>query len=438
MSPQDDVFRAPTAIRPLRGSISVPGDKSISHRALILAALAPGSSVISGINAGGDVRATCDALERIGAASSPEWDKHVVEVKGCGWSGLREPDDVVDARNSATTLRSLLGVCAAVPLGVALSGDATLRRRPMLRVVEPLRAMGAWIDGRRGGDLPPLWVRGGRLRGLAWQSPVASAQLKTALLLAGLRAEGTTSVTEPARSRDHSERMLRAAGVRLTQDGLTVSVEGGQAPRAGDRRVPGDISAAMFLIVAATLVEGSDLTIRGVGLNPTRTGALDVLARMGADLTIDETEEHGGEPVGNVSVRASPLQAAHIGGAEVPRLIDEIPILAVAASQAAGRSVVSDAAELTIKESNRIDAVVAGLRAMGVDAEGTRDGLTVSGPARLRRARIDSRGDHRIARSFAVAGLASSEPLEIEGWSCVETSFPQWTRAVAAARGDPT
>jgi 3-phosphoshikimate 1-carboxyvinyltransferase len=423
--------------RALVGTVTVPGDKSISHRAVVLAGLAAGRSVVRGANLGHDVLATCRLLSALGARCTLDRDNGAVEVEGCGWEGLVEPGDVLDAGNSATTLRLLLGVCAAVALGAALTGDATLRRRPMLRVVEPLRAMGARIDGRAGGDRAPLWVRGGGLRAIAWRTPVASAQVKSAVLLAGLRATGTTSVTEPAPSRDHTERMLAAAGVDVGRSGRTVTISGpGDDLPPVDRRVPGDFSAAAYLLTAAALVPGSELTVAGVGLNPTRTGALDALVRMGADVTVERSGDDSGEPYGNVTARAAgELTATTISGDEVPRLIDEVPVLAVAATQAAGTTVIAGARELRVKESDRIDAIVAGLRALGASVEPRPDGLVIRGPTPLRSGTVDARGDHRIALASAVAGMISGARVEVAGWGSVETSFPGWTEIVARARG---
>jgi 3-phosphoshikimate 1-carboxyvinyltransferase len=348
---------------------------------------------------------------------------------------LREPDTVLDARNSGTTLRVLTGVCAAVPMGVVLTGDATLRRRPMLRVVSPLRRMGAVIDGRAQGRFPPLWVRGGGLRGTALRTEVASAQVKSALLLAGLGAEGETVVVEPRLSRDHTERMLGHAGVALARDGLAVRVPGGQAPLPRAWHVPGDTSSATFLAVAAVLADGSDLVVEDVGLNPTRTGALGALRRMGARLDLEPEAERSGEPAGSIRARASALRAIEIGPSEIPSLIDELPVLAVAATQADGTTVVRGADELRVKESDRIDAMVVGLTELGATVTARHDGMVIEGPTPLRGGEVDARGDHRIALAFAVASCAASGPVTIRGWECVDISFPGWESTLAAARG---
>ena len=425
---------AAPAAPPLRGTISVPGDKSISHRALMLAALARGTSTISGMNPGEDVRATARAVEALGVRVDLT-DEDNVEVEGYGLAGLREPADVLDLGNSGTSMRTLLGLCAGIEGLSVLTGDDSLRSRPMLRVAAPLRQMGASVDGRSYGDLPPMTVRGGDLRGIDAELNVASAQVKTAILLAGLRAKGSTSVTEPGPSRDHTERMLAAAGVEVRRDGTTCSVDGGAQPLARDWRVPGDTSSALYLIVAALLVPESELTVTDVLLNPTRTGALDVLVRMGADLTVEEREVSGGEPRGDVTARSSALAGTAVEPAEVPGLIDDLPLLAVAAAQAEGTTTIAGAAELRVKESDRIAAMVAGLRALGGAAEESPDGMTIRGPTRLAGGAVDSLGDHRVAMSFAIAGLVSDEGVKVSRWSCVDTSFPGFLDVLGRAQG---
>lgn len=421
----------------------MPGDKSISHRALIVAALASGRSVITNLNTGADVRATAGALAALGATCVVEegssGHRHVPDqmsravVEGSGFAGLREPATVLDAGNSGTTIRSMLGVCAAVPGLSVLTGDDSIRRRPMLRVVVPLRQMGARIDGRDNGDRAPLAVRGGDLTGCDHELSIASAQVKTALLLAGLRASGTTTVTEPGPSRDHTERMLASAGADVRVEGRTVSVTHGRDLQPGDREVPGDVSSAMFLVAAALMVPGSELVLENVGLNPTRTAAFEVLEKMGADLEVVET---GGrdEPVGTVTARHSSLTATTIEGDVVPRLIDEIPILATVATQAEGRTEIRDAAELRVKESDRISALGAGLRSLGADVVDEPDGFSIVGPSALAGGEVDSVGDHRIAMSFAAAGLVADSNVKVRGWSCVETSFPEFLDLLGRAQ----
>jgi 3-phosphoshikimate 1-carboxyvinyltransferase len=419
---------------PLRGVVTVPGDKSISHRALIVAALARGRARVTGLNPGDDVAATADALRLLGAViEAPNNDEAVVEGKG--WDGLHEPGDVIDARNSGTTLRLVTGLCAGVPGASVLTGDATLRDRPMLRIVSPLRQMGATVDGARHGDRAPLFVRGGPLDAIDLELPAPSAQVKSCVLLAGLRASGRTSVAEPAPSRDHTERMLAAAGIEVVRTGTTAALEGGRDPDAVDWVVPGDLSAAMFFVVAATLVPGSDLTIERVGLNPTRTEALNVLIEMGADIRVEAEGSSGGEPYGSLHVVHAPLHGVEVAGRRVGALLDEVPALAIAASQAEGETVVRDAAELRVKESDRIATMTEGLRAIGGDAEELRDGLVVRGPSSLAGGRVSSHGDHRVAMSFAVAGLVAESNVLVDGWSCVDTSFPGFLDVLGRAQG---
>lgn len=412
--------------RPLGGEIRVPGDKSISHRALIMAALASGPSLLARANFGADVKATARILGQLGAGCILDEDNRQVKVEGVGWAGLAEPAAVLDAGNSGSTMRMLLGVCASVPGLAVLTGDGSLRRRPMLRVVAPLRQMGASIDGRDHGNLAPLSVRGRNLTGIDIELPVASAQVKSALLLAGLNAVGETRVTEPRASRDHTERMLRALGVEVASADGVASVSGGAVWEGFKAIVPGDISSAMFLIAAAAIVPGSELALTDVGLNPTRRAALDVLAQMGSDVRWEETSSWLGEPVGTITISCRPLRGVEIEPALVPALIDEVPALAIVATQAEGETVITGADELRVKESDRIATVVAGLRSLGADAEELPDGLVVRGPTPLHGGEIDSHGDHRIALAFAVAGLVSPEKVRVIGWSSVETSFPEF------------
>lgn len=418
----------------IKGETAVPGDKSVSHRALIFSALAPGTSAIGGLNTGEDVRSTAGCLRSLGAEVSWLDDEATAVVTGPA-GGLTEPFDVLDVGNSGTTIRTLLGVTASVPGISVLSGDGSVRSRPMMRVVGPLRAMGADIEGRAGGTLAPLVVRGRDLRGLDHTLSVASAQVKTALVLAGLAASGTTRVVEPGPSRDHTERMLAARGVRVNVRGREVSVQGAQRPEPLDHKVPGDLSSAFFLIVAALLLPGSDLTLTGVGLNPTRLGGLEVLRMMGADLSWDVETIEGGEPVGSIHARHSALHGVVVDPDIVPTLIDEVPALAVAASQAEGATVVTGASELRVKESDRIEGIVQGLSSIGAEVEALDDGLVVRGPSSLRGGVVSSLGDHRLAMSFAVAGMVAKGDVKVQGWSAVGTSFPEFVGLVRSLRG---
>lgn len=398
--------------RALRGRVRVPGDKSISHRALILAALAAGTSRLEGLSPCDDVRRTAQALRALGV--------EVVDgtVRGGPW---REPEQVIDLGNSATSMRLLSGALSARPFLSVLTGDASLRRRPMERVAAPLRAMGAQIWTRRGG-LPPLAIRGGSLRGISWELPVASAQVKTALLLAALEAEGETRVREPLPSRDHTERLFEHLGLPLRREGDWLVAAPGRVPPF-ELTIPGDPSCAAFLVVGALLVPGSELRLEGICLNPTRTGFLEVLERMGARVEVEPRGRAGGEPWGDLLVRHRPLRGVEIAGELIPRTIDELPVLAVAACFAGGRTVIRDAAELRVKESDRIAVMVRELRSLGGRVEELPDGMVIEGGS-LRGGAVSAHGDHRVAMALGVAGLACPEGVRVEGAECVEVSFP--------------
>ncbi len=409
---------------PLRGAVAVPGDKSVSHRALLFGALSTGETRVRGILDAEDVHSTRKAVERLGAVVRPEGEELVVTPP----ERLREPDDVIDCGNSGTSLRLLAGVLSGVPGLSVLTGDASLRRRPVRRVIEPLRRMGANLSARDGDRVPPLVVRGGPLRGASHVQEVASAQVKSAILLAGLFAQGETSVTEPERSRDHTERMLSGMGVPVRVDGLTVAVGPGR-PRGGRVDVPGDVSSGAFFLCAAAALPGSEVTVRGLGVNPTRTGILDVLEAMGAEVLLAGEEEVAGEPRADVTVRARALRATEIRGALVPRLIDELPVLMAMATQAEGRTVIRDAKELRVKESDRLAAMGETLARAGARIELFEDGCAIEGPTPLRGVEVKTRLDHRIAMSMAIAQLFSrGEPVVLDDVACVATSFPSFFR----------
>lgn len=409
--------------RPLRGEVRTPGDKSLSHRAAIFAALASGRSRIRGYSAARDCSSTLACLQQLGVALEQSAGELVIEGRGSG--GFVEPDRVLDCGNSGTTLRLLLGALAGMNLYAVLGGDESLSRRPMDRVLEPLARMGARADGRVHGRYPPISLRGGRLHGIDFRSPVASAQLKSAVLLAGLRAEGETSVTEPAPSRDHTERMLSAMGAELRREGLTVSVRA-SALSPLDMQIPSDPSSAAFHIGAALILPGSEMVARDVNLNPGRTGFLAVMERMGGDIYIEDVREESGEPVGSVRVRSSVLSGVEIGGREVPSLIDELPLLAVIATQAGGTTVIRDAAELRVKETDRIAVLVNALQRMGANIEERADGVEVHGPTPLLAADLDARGDHRIAMALAVAAMAAQGQSTLLDPECVAVSYPEY------------
>ncbi len=417
---------------PLRGQLRVPGDKSISNRFPILAALAEGESHARGWLASDDTLATLRCMAALGAEiERPEEDE--VIVWGHGLRSLQEPTDVLYCESSGTTMRLLAGLAAGHPFTTILAGSEQLRRRPMGRVAQPLRQMGAIVLGRDGGNLPPLAIRGGGLSGIEYELPVASAQVKSAILLAGLFASGSTTVREPVSTRDHTERMLRAAGVSVTCEGMSVRVAPPASPLAPlTLDVPGDLSSAAFLIAAALLVPGSEVILENVGVNPTRSGLLDALLGMGAK--VESLEEHtsGGELLANLRVRtADGLEGITVAGAVVPRMIDEFPVLAVLATQAEGETVVQEAAELRVKESDRVATVVEELRKMGAQIEPTADGFVVAGPTPLRGTLVDAHGDHRLAMALAVAGLVADGETAIEGAECISKSFPQFPDLLA-------
>lgn len=416
-------------VKKLRGVLSVPGDKSISHRAVMLGALARGITEVDHFLMGEDCLATVACFKAMGVRiEGPVEGK--LKVHGVGLGGLQEPADVLDAGNSGTTTRLMMGILAGQPFCSIITGDESLRRRPMARVTGPLAEMGAVFLGREQNNLLPMAVRGGALKPIHFQSPVASAQVKSAILLAGLYAEGETSVTEPSPSRDHTERMLQAFGAAVRVTGNTVTLKGFPELQGLKITVPGDISSAAFLAVAAACLPDSEVTLQGVGINPTRDGLLEVLRQMGAGLEIVNERQQGGEPVADIKISGGKLQGTEISGALIPRLIDEIPVLAVAAAYAEGTTVIRDAAELKIKESNRIAAVARELKKFSVDIEELPDGLVIRGGKPLTGATCQSYGDHRIAMAMAVAGLGARGQSVIEGAQCIPVSFPGFNDAL--------
>ncbi len=406
-----------------QGSMTVPGDKSISHRAIILGALAEGVTEVSGCLRSEDCQRTLGAFRALGVEAEG-WEGDILRIYGKGLRGLREAADTLNCGNSGTTIRLLAGVLAGQPFLSLLTGDASLRRRPMDRIIHPLTQMGAEIWGRARDTLPPLAVRGGSLHGVTYRCPVPSAQVKSAILLAGLFAEGPTTVIEPAASRDHTERMLTAYGQRVERSEQEVTLIPAGTLQATPISVPGDFSSAAFLLVAGLILPDSDLTIEGVGVNPTRTGLLDVLQAMGAKVQVFPVDAETGEPRAHLRVRASRLQGVSIGGGLIPRLIDEIPVLAVAAACAEGKTVIRDAAELRVKESDRIRTIAAELSRMGVRTEELPDGLIIHGGRRLQRARCEGHGDHRVAMALTVAGLQAEGQTIVRDTACIRTSFP--------------
>ncbi|HWR55986.1 MAG TPA: 3-phosphoshikimate 1-carboxyvinyltransferase [Negativicutes bacterium] len=410
----------------LRGDVSVPGDKSISHRAVMFSSLARGATTVKGFLRGADCLSTVACMRDLGIRVEDRETEMV--IYGQGLYGLQEPADVLQAGNSGTTIRLLLGILAGHGLYAVLTGDDSIRRRPMGRIIQPLTQMGAEIYGRAGNTLAPVVVRGAAaLRPVTYHSPVASAQIKSAVLLAGLFLDGETTVIEPSLSRDHSERMLRAFGAKVVSRGVQSTVSGkASLVSPGVIDVPGDISSAAFLLVAGCIVPDSDILVRGVGVNPTRTGIVEALQQMGADLTLENPRDQSGEPVADIRVRSSRLKGITIGGDLLPRLIDEVPVLAVAAATAEGPTVIRDAAELRVKETDRIQTMARELANMGVTVEEKRDGMIIPGGAVFTGGRCDSHGDHRIAMSMAVAGLIARDATTIADAGSIDVSFPDF------------
>ncbi|TBR60871.1 3-phosphoshikimate 1-carboxyvinyltransferase [Westiellopsis prolifica IICB1] len=425
---QNLVIQPPASGLSLQGEIQIPGDKSISHRALMLGAIAQGQTQIKGLLLGEDPCSTASCFQAMGAEIS-ELNSELVTVTGIGLGNLQEPADVLNAGNSGTTIRLMLGLLASHPgRFFTVTGDSSLRSRPMSRVVKPLQQMGAQIWGRQGNSLAPLAISGQALKPIHYYSPIASAQVKSCILLAGLLTEGQTTVTEPALSRDHSERMLRAFGAKLDIDPETNSVTiTGPAQLVGQTViVPGDISSAAFWLVAGAIVPNSDLVIENVGVNPTRTGILEALAMMGADIQLLNEREVAGEPVADLRVRSSRLESCTIAGEIIPRLIDEIPILAVAAVFAEGTTVIKDAAELRVKESDRIAVMAQQLNKMGAKVTELPDGMEITGGTPLVATDLDSYTDHRIAMSLAIAALVATGKTTIHRAEAASVSYPNF------------
>jgi 3-phosphoshikimate 1-carboxyvinyltransferase len=423
----------------LRGSVSIPGDKSISHRSLMFASIAKGSSAIRGFLNGRDCLATLEVMGQLGVSIESQSATELI-VHGVGFDGLIEANSVLDCDNSGTTIRLLAGLLCGQSFCSLLTGTEQLCSRPMGRIANPLRDMGAVILGRRGGQLAPLALAGTRqsskLKSIRYEMPVASAQVKSAVLLAGLRASGQTTVIEPGPARDHTERMLLAMGAPLHVSGRSISVEAVEDElEALDLTIPGDISSAAFLMVAASIVPDSDVTLLRVGLNPTRTGILEALLRMGADITVTDERMEGGEPCGDVRIRASSLRGCEFAGPDIVTMIDEIPILVLAATQASGRTIIRDAAELRVKESDRIAVTVKVLRALGANVEERADGFVIEGPCQLKGAEVNSHGDHRLGMALTIAGLVATDESQVTGCDVIVDSYPGFEESLRALGG---
>ena len=415
----------------LEGSVKPSGDKSVSHRALMFNAISEGKASVENLSPGADVNSTIRCLRALGvkierlASGKSGGVMGRVAVRGRGRDGLKEPANVLNAGNSGTTTRLLTGLLAAQPFVSVITGDGSLRSRPMGRVITPLTKMGAHIIGRDGGTKAPLAINGGSLHGIEYATPVASAQLKSAILLAGLFAEGETRVIEPAPSRDHTERMLKAMGAHIRVDGLRITVSPSKLTSV-DVRVPGDISSAAFWLVAACCHPDAKIRIEGVGINPSRTGILDALREMGARITIENRREEGGEPVADLVAITSSLKGIKVGGDMIPRIIDEIPILAVAACFASGKTIVRDAQELRVKETDRVETTASELSKMGAKIEKLSDGMIITGTGALRGAACRSHGDHRLAMSLGIAGLLASGKTTVEDSEAAQVSYPEF------------
>ena len=410
----------------LKGEITVPGDKSISHRSIMLGSIASGITEVHGFLNGADCISSMNCFRQMGVEI--DYDGSIVTIHGNGLHGLKAPADTLDVGNSGTTTRLMSGILAAQNFSSKVIGDDSICRRPMKRIITPLAMMGADITSERGNDCAPLIINGRKLKGIHYDSPVASAQVKSCVLLAGLYADGETSVTEPYVSRNHTELMLNAFGGSCTTLGTTATVTSDPVLTGQKIVVPGDISSAAYFLVAGLITENSEITIKNVGINPTRDGIIDVIKMMGGDITFANVNADSGEPTADITVKTSSLKGCVIEGDIIPKLIDEIPVIAILACFAEGETVIKDAAELKVKESNRIDVMVNNLSAMGADITGTDDGMIIRGGKPLHSAVIHSKKDHRIAMSFAVAAMCAEGETEILDADCVNISYPDFYR----------
>jgi 3-phosphoshikimate 1-carboxyvinyltransferase len=406
----------------LEGQVKVPGDKSISHRAVMFGSIANGTTRIENFLPGEDCLSTISCFRQLGVEIVQSGSN--VTVSGKGADGLNQPEETLYVGNSGTTIRLMMGILSGLPFTSVLEGDESIARRPMTRVTLPLGNMGASITGRNNGEFTPLTVKGQELTGITYELPVASAQVKSAILLAGLQAEGETIVVEPVKTRDHTERMIKQFGGVVERKGDAVKVAGGQKLIGTNINVPGDISSAAFFLVAAAIVPGSDITLRNVGLNPTRTGIIDVLRAMGADCLIEPYEGESAEPAGDIRIKYSKLNGTTIEGDLIPRLIDEIPVIALLATQAEGKTVIKDAGELKVKETNRIDTVVNELKELGADIEATDDGMIIRGKQNLDGGTVSAHGDHRIGMMLSIAALLCKQDVTLEQSEAVAVSYP--------------
>ena len=413
-------------IHKLRGEITVPGDKSISHRSIMLGALADGTTEVTGFLQGADCLSSIACFQKMGVTIENNPNTNTVRITGRGLHGLTKPEGILDVGNSGTTTRLMSGILAAQPFTSTIDGDASIRKRPMGRIMTPLSMMGARFESLQTQQCAPFKISGGSLKGIHYDSPVASAQVKSAILFAGLYADGETSVTEPSLSRNHTELMFESFGIDIKSKGTTATVQPANQLIPQKIQIPGDISSAAYFIVAGLITPNSEITIKNVGINPTRDGIITVCKNMGADITVSHSYDKIGEPRADITVKSSALQGCVIEGDIIPKLIDEIPVIAIMAAFADGTTIIKDAQELKVKESNRIDVMVKNLSAMGVDIEGTEDGMIIHGGKPLHGAAIDSKSDHRIAMSFAIAGSLADGETDILNAECVNISYPQF------------
>jgi 3-phosphoshikimate 1-carboxyvinyltransferase len=411
-------------IQKLEGQINIPGDKSISHRSIMFGAIAQGTTTVKNFLKGEDCLSTISCFRELGVKIEDNED--TIVIHGMGWEHLKEPVNILNVGNSGTTIRLMLGLLSGRPFHTTFIGDESIAKRPMKRVITPLREMGVMIDGRNNGEFTPLSLRGGGLKPISYEMPIASAQVKSSILLAGLQAEGTTKIIELVNTRDHTERMIRHFNGQIEVDGQTITVTGPQDLVGTNVIVPGDISSAAFFLVAGAIVPHSKIRLNNVGLNPTRIGIIEVLSKMGANIKINPQSEETFEPVGELIIESSSLNATVIEGDLIPRLIDEIPIIALLATQAVGKTIIKDAQELKVKETNRIDTVVRELSKLGADISATDDGMIINGPTKLQGGQVSSHGDHRIGMMLAVASLICKSEVTLINSDAIAVSYPNF------------
>lgn len=420
-----NLIQLKTNVNSVNGKINIPGDKSISHRAIIFGAIAEGKTTVTNFLLGDDCLNTIKCFRHLGVKIIKS--NNEVSILGKGFASLKKPSTILDVGNSGTTIRLLLGLLANCPFETTLTGDDSIAQRPMTRVTKPLSLMGAQITGKNDGEYTPLLISGNQLKGITYSLPIASAQVKSALLLAGINAVGVTTIIEKELTRDHTERMITHFGGEISQENKTITIAGGQKLVGQDVFVPGDISSAAFFLVAAAIVPHSKITLKNVGLNETRTGIIDVMKRMGANLTVESTKEAYFERYGDLTIESSNLKGIEIGGEIIPRLIDELPIIALLATQAEGTTIIKDAAELKVKETNRIDTVVTELSKLGANITATEDGMIIKGRTPLKgNETVSSYGDHRIGMMLAIAALLCKQPVKLKQPDCIAISYPQF------------